>query len=195
MYVYRPTNSCYCCLFPFFYVFKFVISHVCQKPNNLYYFFNVLFYFRKYLFCCIRTTVSDDYISNTVYYRSNSSLEKNCSLHHYSPLLILGSKKGPLTHIANRFQRWGTILLNYNFKMESQPSNKFGHADRLSRLIPKYLEPLEDTVIASLQPKKKKKIICNSIRELSVTLEQIKQEAFRDKYINNIKAKILPRDQ
>ena len=23
----------------FFYVFKFVILHVCQKPNNLYYFF------------------------------------------------------------------------------------------------------------------------------------------------------------
>ena len=28
-------------------------------------------------FCCIRTTVSDDYISDPVYYRSNSSLEKN----------------------------------------------------------------------------------------------------------------------
>ena len=38
--------------------------------------FNVLFYFDKYLFCCIRTTVSNDYISNPVYYRSNSSLEK-----------------------------------------------------------------------------------------------------------------------
>ena len=39
--------------------------------------FYVLFYFHKYLFCCIRTTVSGDYITNPVYYRSNSSLEKN----------------------------------------------------------------------------------------------------------------------
>ena len=44
--------------------------------------FYVLFYFRKYLFYCIRTTVSGDYISNPVYYRSNSSLEKNRSLQY-----------------------------------------------------------------------------------------------------------------
>ena len=69
----------------FFCVFKFVILHVCQKPNNLYYFFYVLFYFHKYLFCCIKTTVSDDYTSNPVYYRSNSSLEQNCSLQNNSP--------------------------------------------------------------------------------------------------------------
>ena len=42
--------------------------------------FYVLFYFRKYLFYRIRTTVSGDYISNPIYYRSNSSLEKNRSL-------------------------------------------------------------------------------------------------------------------
>ena len=65
----------------FFNVLKFIILHVCQKPNNWYYFVFVLFYFRKYLFCCIRTTVSNDYISHPVYYRSNSSLEKNRSLH------------------------------------------------------------------------------------------------------------------
>ena len=29
--------------------------------------------------------------------------------------------------------------------------SKFGHGDGLSRLIPKYKEPLEDTVIVSLQ--------------------------------------------
>ena len=72
----------------------------------------------------------------------------------HKPLLtIFGSKKDLPTHTANRLQRWGTILLNYNFQMEK---NKFGHADRLSRLIPKYKEPLEDTVIASLQSKKLK---------------------------------------
>ena len=70
--------------------------------------------------------------------------------------------------------------------MEYLLSNKFGHADGLSRLIPKYREPLEDTVIASLQSEGElKTFICNSIKELPVMLEQIKQEARRNKYINN----------
>ena len=102
---------------------------------------------------------------------------------------ILGSKKGLRTHTANRLLRLGTILLNYNFEMEYQQSNKFGHADGLSRLIPKYREPLEDTVIASLQSEGKlKTFICNSIRELPVMLGQIKQENRHDKYIIKIKA-------
>ena len=65
--------------------------------------------------------------------------------HHFN------SKKGLPIHTANKLQRWGTILLNYNFIMMYQPSNKFGHADGLSRLIPKYKEPLEDTVMTSLK--------------------------------------------
>ena len=95
----------------------------------------------------------------------------------HKPLLtILGSKKGLPPHTANRLQRWGTILLNYNFKMKYLPSNKFGHANGLSRLIPKYRESLEDTVIASVRSEGELKIfICNSIRELPMTLEQIKQ--------------------
>ena len=51
------------------------------------------------------------------------------------------------------------------------------------------------TVITSLQSEELKTFVCYSIRELPVTLEQIKQEARRDKYINNIKAKNLQRDQ
>ena len=39
-----------------------------------------IFYFCKYLFCCIRTTVSDNYISNPVYYGINFHLENNRSL-------------------------------------------------------------------------------------------------------------------
>ena len=73
----------------------------------------------------------------------------------------------------NRMQRWSTILLNYNFKMEYLPSKKFSQADRLSKLIPKYKEPLEDTVITSLQFEGELKItLCNSVRELPVTLDQ-----------------------
>ena len=52
-------------------------------------------------------------------------------------------------------------------------------ASELSRLIPKYWEPVEDTVIVSLQFERElKTFICNSIRELPVMLKQIKQEAF-----------------
>ena len=35
---------------------------------------------------------------------------------HKPQLTIGGCKKGLPTHIANRTQRWGTILLNYTFK-------------------------------------------------------------------------------
>ena len=65
--------------------------------------------------------------------------------------------------------------------------------DKLSRWIPKYKEPLEDTVIASLQSKGELKL--QFIWELPVTLDQIKQEALRDEYINRIKTKILEKDQ
>ena len=112
----------------------------------------------------------------------------------HKPLLtIFGSKKGLPTHTAKRLQRWRTILLNHNFKMVYQPSNKFGHADGLSRFILKYKEPLEDTVIVSLQSEGELKI-CYFIRELPVILDQIKQEALRDDYINRIKTKILEKD-
>ena len=70
---------------------------------------------------------------------------------HMPLLTIFGLKKGLPTHTANRVQRWGTILLNYNFNMEFLPSKKLCHADGLSRLIPKQRETLEDTVIASLR--------------------------------------------
>ena len=93
----------------------------------------------------------------------------------------MAKKKGLPTHTANRLQRWGTILLNYDFKMEFLPSKKLGHADGLSRLIPKTGEPLEDTVIASLRSEKDySAILCNTVKELPVTLDDIKKEAESD---------------
>lgn len=45
-----------------------------------------------------------------------------------------------------------------------------GHADGSSRLLPKYSDPLGDTVIAALKPEIKFKIycaiLCNIVREL-----------------------------
>ena len=72
------------------------------------------------------------------------------------------------------------------------PSNKFGHVEGLSRLIPKSKEPLEDTVIASLQSEDEINItLCNSVCELPVKCNQIKLEALRDEYINQINTNIF----
>ena len=47
----------------------------------------------------------------------------------HKPLLtIFGLKKGLTSHTANILQRWGTILLSYNFKMVYLLLNKFGHS-------------------------------------------------------------------
>lgn len=67
-----------------------------------------------------------------------------------------------------------TILLNDNFKMEFLPSKRLGHADSLSRLIPKLCDPLEETLIAALRREMKiKSLLCNTTPELPVTLEEI----------------------
>ena len=65
-------------------------------------------------------------------------------------LSISGSKKGISKHTTNRLQHWGT-LLDYDLKVEYIPLKELGHADGLSTLIPKFNEPFEDTVIASLR--------------------------------------------
>ena len=111
----------------------------------------------------------------------------------HRPLLsIFGSKKGIPTHTANRLQRWATILLNYTFKMEFLPSKKIAHADGLSRLIPKLSEPLEETVIAALSTEMEiKQVLCNTVKELPVTLEEIKFKAKFDKFITEKKKEIM----
>ena len=71
-------------------------------------------------------------------------------LYKQTLIIIFGSKKGLPIYTDNRLLRWGTILLNYNFKIEYATSKQINHADGLSRLVPKYSEPFEDTVIAAL---------------------------------------------
>ena len=66
----------------------------------------------------------------------------------HKPLItIFVSKKGLPIYTANRLLRWGTILLNYNSKIEYLSSKQIIQADGLSRLVPKYSEPFEDTII------------------------------------------------
>ena len=72
--------------------------------------------------------------------------------------------------------------------MEFLPSSKLCHADVLSRFKPKNNEPLEDTVIASLQAKVEiLKILCNNVWKLPLTLEEIRYKALDDNFIVEMK--------
>ena len=111
-------------------------------------------------------------------------------------ITIFGTKKGLPIYTANRLQRWGTILLNYNFKIEYLPSKQISHADGLSRLVPKYSEPFEDTILAELRTDCEiKNMTGNTIKKLPVTLLEIKSEAMNDDFITNIKQKITAKNE
>ena len=100
---------------------------------------------------------------------------------------FLVKKKGLPVYTANRLLRWGTILLNYNFKIEYLSSKNICHADGLSRLVPKNTEVFEDSIIATLITNCEiKNMIAETIRELPVTLADIKNEALKDEFIQNI---------
>lgn len=69
----------------------------------------------------------------------------------HAPLLrIFGSRKGIPVYTANRLQPYALTLLLYDFTIEHVPTEKFGHADVLSRLINNHAKPDEDYVIACL---------------------------------------------
>ena len=93
----------------------------------------------------------------------------------HKPLItIFESKKGLSVYTANRLLHWGTILLNYNFKIEFLTSKNICHADRLSRLIPKNTEVFEDSIIATLRTNCKiKNMIAITVKELPVILTDI----------------------
>ena len=113
----------------------------------------------------------------------------------HKPLVIFGSKKGLPVYTANRLLRWGTILLNYNFKIEFLTSKNICHADSLSRLIPKNTEVFEDSIIATLRTNCEiKNMIVNTVKELPVTLADIKRESREDEFIKSIKDKIHNKD-
>ena len=74
--------------------------------------------------------------------------------------------------------------------------NKLATQNGLSRLVPKYSEPFEDTIIAALRTDCEiKNMIANTIKELPVTLLEIKSEAMNDDFITNIKQKITAKNE
>ena len=100
-------------------------------------------------------------------------------------------KKGIPTHTASRLQRWETIVLNYNYEMEFLPSRKLGHEGSFSRLIPKFSVPLEDAVIAALKSEKEvKDMLCDTVKELPVTLDEIRGKAENDAFIKKMKTQV-----
>ena len=75
--------------------------------------------------------------------------------------------------------------------MEYISSKNIRHADGLSRLIRKCAEPLEDTVIAALREEKELSgLLCNTIRELQVTLDDINKAAETDEFIVKMKKQV-----
>ena len=57
-------------------------------------------------------------------------------------------------------------------------------------------EPLEDTIIASLRTESiMSTVLCNTVRELPITLEEIRKEAAKDEFITHIKERIANKDE
>ena len=75
--------------------------------------------------------------------------------------------------------------------MEFLPSKKLGHADGLPRPIPKFSVPLEDTVIAALEAEKEvKDMLCNAVKELPMTLDEIREKTENDAFIKKMKMQV-----
>ena len=76
--------------------------------------------------------------------------------------------------------------------MKFLPSKEIAHADGLSRLIQKNTEPLEKAVIASLKSEMDVKyVLFNTVKELLVTLEDIRFKSKFDKFINQTKKELM----
>ena len=73
--------------------------------------------------------------------------------------------------------------------MEYVPSKKLGHTNGLLRLIPKYTEPLEKTVIVVLR-NELSGLLCNTIKELLVTLEDVKKAVENNDFIQKMKKQV-----
>ncbi|XP_055684257.1 uncharacterized protein K02A2.6-like [Lutzomyia longipalpis] len=96
----------------------------------------------------------------------------------HKPLVsIFGSKKGIPIHTANRLQRWALILLGYDFSIQYLSTDKFGHADVLSRLISNHKQNEDEIIIAQiyLEETLDNLTIQNAASQLPVKFEMIKR--------------------
>ena len=97
---------------------------------------------------------------------------------------MFGNRKVIPVHSANRLQRWGATLLDYNFRIECGKSTDFGQTDAISRLISSNSAPDEE-VVAALQVDFDMDVLTiylpttfnkhSSITELAVLLQSVKK--------------------
>lgn len=107
----------------------------------------------------------------------------------HKPLLaIFGSKKGIAVYTSSRLQRWALTLLSYDFVIEHKNSEKFGHADVLSRLIANQREEGDSCVIASITSVEAEvsQILFDAIDALPVTHQMIKQATAEDRILKKV---------
>ncbi|XP_055523194.1 uncharacterized protein K02A2.6-like [Wyeomyia smithii] len=106
----------------------------------------------------------------------------------HAPLLrIFGSKKGIPVYTANRLQRWALQLVLYDFKTVYVPTEKFGNADILSRLIDHHVKPEEDFVIASITLEEDIKSVANgSLKNMPLSFNIVLQHTQSDHVLSKV---------
>ncbi|XP_055584891.1 uncharacterized protein K02A2.6-like [Uranotaenia lowii] len=104
------------------------------------------------------------------------------------PLLrIFGSKKGIPNYTANRLQRWALTLLSYDFAIEYVPTDKFGNADILSRLISQHVKPDEDFVVACTNVEEDlRSVITSNINHLPLSFSMVQNATQTDSLLGKV---------
>ncbi|XP_062537764.1 uncharacterized protein K02A2.6-like [Armigeres subalbatus] len=106
----------------------------------------------------------------------------------HAPLVrIFGSRKGIPVYTASRLQRYALTLLLYDFIIEHVPTDKFGNADVLSRLINNHAKPEEDYVIASVILEEDMRFVADeAIRGLPLSFKIVEQATQVDKQLRRV---------
>ncbi|XP_055604793.1 uncharacterized protein K02A2.6-like [Uranotaenia lowii] len=106
---------------------------------------------------------------------------------HKLLLSIFGSRKGIPVYTANRLQRWALTLLLYDFEIRYISTDSFGHADILSRLINRHVQPEEDFVVASLELEHTVRSVMNqTLSALPLSFKAVKAETHNDDILQQI---------
>lgn len=106
----------------------------------------------------------------------------------HKPLLaIFGKKSGVPVYSAARLQRWATLLLGYDFRIEYRKTTEFGQADALSRLIAHHeadREP-EEMVIASIETEADD-VFTDQVTFLPVTAKEVAAHTNSDSELQQV---------
>ncbi|XP_035917100.1 uncharacterized protein K02A2.6-like isoform X1 [Anopheles stephensi] len=106
----------------------------------------------------------------------------------HKPLLrIFGSKKGIPVYTANRLQRFALALQLYDFEIEYIPTDKFGNADLLSRLISKHAKPEQEYMIASIELEEAvNHVAIHSLKVFPIHFEEVAAATKKDPLLREV---------